>query len=139
MRKKMFSIGINAHKNCDNLITLIRSSNDLQFGTLDYLFFKILNLTPVEYFNIVENDFEYSEEEIEVYEDEYFKSEKEELNKILREEIIEVVQFIRKKSLKLDMIKIVFIDKFIGNSINFNSEYIMKTILEYYNDKKRSN
>lgn len=138
-KRGVFSNGINAHENCDNLITLSRSSSDLHLGLLDYLFYKILNCDPDLYFdNESENIFnlsDISESERKTLQNEYLKYESEPLNKSLKKEIKDFVIEIREKSIKKNLIRKSFGCSYIEKSLSFGAEFILKELIKFYKKK----
>ncbi|MGL4452471.1 MAG: hypothetical protein ACRCTZ_15000 [Sarcina sp.] len=137
-KKKVTPIGANAHMGVDNIITLYRSSNDIFNGVLDYIFFKVLNLEPVEYFNVKEFEFEPEEKEIEEIQSDYLNYElkyKKEISKSLEKDIEEVVLYIRKKALEDKKIYKFTNDKYLEDEISYSFEYVIKKIMDYYKER----
>lgn len=123
----------------DNLITLSKSNNDIYDGINDYIYFRVLNVEPVEYFNLTkryEADKEYYEWEIEMYQSNFFNFEnKNNFSEKIKKDIEEIVKYIRKKALKNHLIKEVFEDKYIEASIEYDADYISIQIMKYYREK----
>lgn len=122
----------------DNIITLYRSSNDIFNGVLDYIFFKVLNLEPVEYFNIKEFEEEPGEKEIEEAQGDYLNYSvkfKKEISKSLENDIEEVILYIRKKALEDKKIYAFTPDKYLENEISYSFKYIVKKIIDYYRER----
>lgn len=123
----------------DNLVTLSRSNNDIYDGVNDYIFFRVLNLEPIEYFNLTkryETDKEYYEWEIEMYQANFFNFEnKNNFSEKIKNDIEEIVKYIRRKAIRNNLIKEVFKDKYIENSIGYDANYISTQIMKYYREK----
>lgn len=123
----------------DNLITLSRSNNDIYDGVNDYIFFRVLNVEPIEYFNLTkryETDKEYYEWEIEMYQANFFNFEnKNNFSEKIKNDIEEIIKYIRRKAIKNKLIKEVFKDKYIEASIGYDDNYISTQIMKYYREK----
>ena len=123
----------------DNLVTLSRSNNDIYDGVNDYIFFRVLNLEPVEYFNLTKRydpDKEYYEWEIEMYQANFFNFEnKNNFSEKIKNDIEEIIKYIRRKAIKNNLIKEVFKNKYIENSIGYDDNYISTQIMKYYREK----
>lgn len=140
MKKKydgrIVRVGNKNHTYLDNVYTLMKSNNDVYSGCADYLFFKILNLEPVEYFNLC--NMTVSEEEIEYYQKDYenFKT-KNKFSKKIINDLHEIEKYIRTKAIEENVIHKILDDKYMENSnnCNYNSEYISIKILKYYRNK----
>ncbi|MGL5718301.1 MAG: hypothetical protein ACRCX2_35180 [Paraclostridium sp.] len=137
-KRNMFPIGINVHNSIDNVITLYRSSNDLYDGTLDYIFFKVLNLEPEHYFNLSEMN-ELTDQELREYnvafrnyEEKYEKD----TNEVLAKEIKEIIDFVRKRALTSGAIEEISKGKYLETYYSFNFTFIIKCIIDYYKIKK---
>lgn len=139
MKRAVVSVGNGNHEMLDNLITLSKSNNDIYDGINDYIYFRVLNVEPVEYFNLTkryEVDKEYYEWEIEMYQNDFFNYEnKNNFSEKIKNDIEEIVKYIRRKALKNNLIKEVIKNKYIENSNDFNSDYITKKIIKYYKEK----
>lgn len=138
MKTAIVSAGNGNHKMIDNLFTLSRSNSDIYDGIVSYMFFKILNLEPVEYFNLTESKFQnpFKEWEIELYQKDYINfREKNNFSEKIIEDIEIISSFIRRKALKENVIKEVFKNKYIEASIDFGAKYIEKQIIKYYKEK----
>jgi hypothetical protein len=137
-RGKVFAIGINAHNYIDNIITLIRSSNDLYDGALDYIFYKVLNLDPIGYYNM-SGDEEFDEHEIDEFQrsfekyDEKFETE---TNAVLSKDIKEFIVFLREEALKAEMIEPVYGKYYLDVKYSFSYDFIIKKIFEFYRRRK---
>lgn len=132
------SVGNGNHEMLDNLITLSKSNNDIYDGINDYIYFRVLNVEPVEYFNLTERylNKEYYEWEIEAYQNDFFNYEnKNNFSEKIKNDIEEIVKYIRRKALKNNLIKEVIKNKYIEASNDFNSDYITKKIIKYYKEK----
>ena len=88
---KKHGSSINVDKNIDNLFLLISSTSDVFNGLISYLYFKILNMTPKEYFNLENEDGFYTKEEIKVENLEYLKYEEFNFNKTIEQDIKDVI------------------------------------------------
>lgn len=123
----------------DNLITLSRSNNDIYDGVNDYIFFRVLNVEPIEYFNLTKRydpDKEYYEWEIEMYQANFFNFEnKNNFSEKIKNDIEEIIKYIRRKAIKNNLIKEVFKNKYIENSIGYDDNYISTQIMKYYREK----
>lgn len=123
----------------DNLITLSRSNNDIYDGVNDYIFFRVLNVEPIEYFNLTKRydpDKEYYEWEIEMYQANFFNFEnKNNFSEKIKNDIEEIIKYIRRKAVKNNLIKEVFKNKYIENSIGYDDNYISTQIMKYYREK----
>lgn len=123
----------------DNLITLSRSNNDIYDGVNDYIFFRVLNVEPIEYFNLTKRydpDKEYYEWEIEMYQANFFNFEnKNNFSEKIKNDIEEIIKYIRRKAIKNKLIKEVFKDKYIEASIGYDDNYISTQIMKYYREK----
>ena len=122
----------------DNLITLSRSNNDIYDGVNDYIFFRVLNLEPVEYFNLTEQEFQepFKDWETDLYQVNFFNFEnKNNFSEKIKNDIEEIVKYIRRKALKNHLIKEVFKDKYIEASIEYDADYISTQIMKYYREK----
>ena len=123
----------------DNLITLSRSNNDIYDGVNDYIFFRVLNVEPIEYFNLTKRydpDKEYYEWEIEMYQANFFNFEnKNNFSEKIKNDIEEIIKYIRRKAIKNNLIKEVFKNKYIENSIEYDDNYISIQIMKYYREK----
>lgn len=123
----------------DNLITLSRSNNDIYDGVNDYIFFRVLNVKPIEYFNLTKRydpDKEYYEWEIEMYQANFFNFEnKNNFSEKIKNDIEEIIKYIRRKAIKNNLIKEVFKNKYIENSIGYDDNYISTQIMKYYREK----
>lgn len=139
MKRAVVSVGNGNHEMLDNLITLSKSNNDIYDGINDYIYFRVLNVEPIEYFNLTKRydvDKEYYEWEIEMYQNDFFNYEnKNNFSEKIKNDIEEIVKYIRRKALKNNLIKEVLKDKYIENSNTFNSDYITKKIIKYYKEK----
>lgn len=134
-KKKVTPIGANAHMGVDNIITLYRSSNDIFNGVLDYIFFRVLNLEPVEYFNAKEFDFEPEESEIEGIQEDYLNYNlkyRKEISKSLEKDIDLVILYIRQKALEDEKIYEFTSGKYLETKLSYSFEYIIKKIMDYY-------
>lgn len=125
----------------DNIFTLIRSNKDELLGLAEILFYSIINTTPCEYYNIVENDL--TEEEIDECCNDYqnYLDYYQNLKKHTKEEVNDVVKFIRKEAIEEQAI-VVFCrisDKEViyEPQYKFDMNYIAKKILKYYNKIKK--
>ena len=104
----------------------------------DYIFFRVLNIEPVEYFNLTEQEFQvpFKEWEIELYQRNFFNFEtKNNFSEKIKEDIEDIVKFIRRKALKLKIIKEIFKGKYIEASIDYNAKFIEKQVIKYYKEK----
>lgn len=122
----------------DNLITLSRSNNDIYDGVNDYIFFRVLNLEPVEYFNLTEQEFQepFKDWETDLYQVNFFNFEnKNNFSEKIKNDIEEIIKYIRRKALKNHLIKEVFKDKYIEASIEYDADYISTQIMKYYREK----
>lgn len=123
----------------DNLITLSRSNNDIYDGVNDYIYFRVLNVEPIEYFNLTKRydpDKEYYEWEIEMYQANFFNFEnKNNFSEKIKNDIEEIIKYIRRKAIKNNLIKEVFKNKYIENSIGYDDNYISTQIMKYYREK----
>ena len=72
---KKHGSSINIDENIDNLFLLIYSTSDVFNGLISYLYFKILNMTPKEYFNLEDENNFFSKEEIEEENKDFLKYE----------------------------------------------------------------
>jgi hypothetical protein len=129
----MTSMGMNVHRDVDNLITLYRSNSDLHLGLVDYLYFKILNCSPVEYYNISDAEF-IEDNELNFMQEQFEKYEGTFLNKTLSNENEEFVEILREESIRGGFIKKCEFspDKFVESSARFDSSFIVKNLLLYY-------
>lgn len=136
-KKKVTPIGANAHMGVDNIITLYRSSNDIFNGILDYIFFKVLNLEPVEYFNAKEFEFEPEERDIDEIQEDYLNYNlkyKKEISKSLEKDIEEVIPYIRRKALRDKKIYEFTEGKYLETKLSYSFDYIIKKIMDYYKE-----
>ncbi|MGL4989499.1 MAG: hypothetical protein ACRCX2_09445 [Paraclostridium sp.] len=136
-KSKIIPIGTNADYAVDNIITLHRSSNDVFEGVIDYMFYKIINCTPIECINISKYEFEYPEEELNEMEENFkqydLKYDKE-ISKTLKKQIDTAIILIREIALAEEVIEEVVKGKYceVGNS--FNQLYIIGKIIELYKE-----
>lgn len=136
---KKYGSSINIDKNIDNLFLLIYSTSDVFNGLISYLYFKILNMTPEEYFNIENEDKFYSNEEIEQEQEDFFKYEKFNFSKTIDKDIKEVVEYIRKDAIKNKILKKISNYYLIEDYDKYNSDYILKKIYNFYKGEKNNN
>lgn len=138
MKTAIVSAGNGNNNMIDNLFTLSRSNSDIYDGIISYMFFKILNLEPIEYFNLTESKFQlpFKEWEIDSYQRDYINfREKNNFSEKIIEDIENISIFIREKALKEHMIKETFKNKYIEASIVFGAKYIEQQIIKYYKEK----
>ena len=131
LRGKVKSTGINMHDKVDNLITLYRSNNDLHIGVIDYLYFAILNCTPVEFYNLNEVA---EEEDIDFLQEQFTKYDEGFLNETLKEQSCEFVKKIRECALNEGVITKSTISPcmFHPNVALFDGGYIVEKLFLYY-------
>lgn len=137
-RNIVVSVGNKNHELLDNIITLTLSNNDIYGGVADYIFFRVLNLEPVEYFNLTEQEFKepFKEWEIDMYQRYYHNfEEKNNFSDKIKNDIEDIVLHIRRKSLKNKIIKEIFKGKYIEASLKYDAKYIFKEIIKYYKEK----
>lgn len=125
---------INVDKNIDNLFLLISSTSDVFNGLISYLYFKILNMTPIEYFNI-EIDDVLTQEDIDVENDEFEKYDNWIFSKNIQDDINGVLKTIREESVNENVLKKVGDYYLINNYDKYNYAYIFKKIYNYYKKK----
>lgn len=126
------------HKKLDNLFTLSLSNNDVYGGVIDYIFFRVLNLEPIEYFNLTEQLFEeeFTDNDIDLCQKNYFDFEKKNnFSDKIKDDIEEVINFIRKKALDEKIIKEIIKNKYIEASYKYDAKYILKKIIKFYREK----
>lgn len=136
-KKKVIPVGTNVHSFLDNVITLYRSSNDTFTGALDYIFFKVLNCDPEQYYNLTDSE-EISKDEIKEMQEEYENYEKKhckEVSKTLERELNEVILYIREKALKENVIKEFSNDKYEEINYSYTFEYLLKKLMDFYKEK----
>jgi RIO-like serine/threonine protein kinase len=135
VKSKIISIGTNADFGIDNIITLYRSSNDVFYGVLDYMFYKVLNCDPSEHNNLTELPFEYNEDELEEmifnFEQYELKHDKE-ISKVLKKDIEKCIIYIRKKALKDGIIEEYIKSKYVEVKESYTLEYLIVQIMNYY-------
>lgn len=131
--KPIISVGVNVHNKIDNLITLISSTADVFDGTLSFLFFKVLNLEPVMYFNTLTNSYMTPKEENQCQFN-YKQFEAFKFNDVIHKEIEEAIIFIRNEALSKKYIEkkgsVYFVIK-----DAYNAEWIMKTLYKMNRQK----
>ena len=133
---KKHGSSINVDKNIDNLFLLISSTSDVFNGLISYLYFKILNMTPKEYFNLENEDDFYTKEEIKVENLEYLKYEEFNFNKTIEQDIKDVISYIREDAVKNNILKKISNYYFVENHDKYDSRYIIKKIYNYYKERK---
>lgn len=137
MKTAIVSVGNGNHNMIDNIYTLSRSNNDIYDGVADYIF-RVLNLEPVEYFNLTEAEFKepFKEWEMDLYQRDFINFEvKNNFSEKIKQDIEDIVLFIRRKAIKRKIIKEVFKDKYIESSIDYNAKFIEKQIIKYYKER----
>ena len=129
----MFSVGFNNHMEVDNVITLLRSSNDIFDGTLDYIYFKVLGCDPVTYFNLIDEDelTEQEKDEYQFYFEEYEKKHLLLMNENFCIELKKLIFHLRDISVENNIIK-EELGYYISNNNKFSLRYVMKEILRFY-------
>ncbi len=135
---KMVRAGNKNHEYLDNLITLSKSNNDVYTGCTDYLFFKILNLEPIEYFNLTEVEYQepITDEEIDFYQEDYINFEtKNNFSDKIKNNLKTIENFARKVALKEKIIKEVIKGKYIEASNKYDSKFINTCIYKFYAQK----
>lgn len=138
--RRVDSVGNSNHPLLDNIWTLINSNNDIYDGVADYIFFRVLNLEPIEYFNLTEQQFEeeFTDEEIEELQENFFNFQtKNNFSKKIKNDIKEIIEYIRKKAIESNVIKEVLEEKYIEASLVYNAKYIKTQIIKYYFNKER--
>ena len=133
---KKHGSSINVDKNIDNLFLLISSTSDVFNGLISYLYFKILNMTPKEYFNLENEDGFYTKEEIKVENLEYLKYEEFNFNKTIEQDIKDIISYIREDAVKNNILKKISNYYFVENHDKYDSSYIIKKIYNYYKERK---
>lgn len=131
--KKVVSVGVNVHNKIDNLITLISSTSDVFDGLLSFLFFKVLNLEPIMYFNTLESNSMTPKEENQC-QNNFKRFEEFKFNDIIHKEIEEAIVFVRTEALTKKYIEKKGSVYFVIND-SYNAEWIMK-VLYKMNRKK---
>ncbi|MGL5316075.1 MAG: hypothetical protein ACRCX2_33255 [Paraclostridium sp.] len=136
-KSKVVPIGTNTDYGVDNIITLYRSSNDVFYGVIDYIFYRVLCCTPVEHVNSTPLPFDYTEEEIddmnlnyEEYDSKYDK----EISKVLKDDIETAIIYIRNKAIKEGVITEFTKGKYTEVKESYNLEYIIGKVLQYYRE-----
>lgn len=117
-----------------NLLSQYRSSNDPQCGLLDYLYYKILGITPKDDEKLLNL---YSKHEVARIQDEYIKySDHIEYDESKLNIIENFVAFVRNRSI-LDK-KIKKENKYVYKKISntYDSKYILQQIFNFYNKEK---
>lgn len=139
MNSSIVTVGNKNHNDLDNILTLSISNNDIYCGCVDYLFFKVLNLEPIEYFNLTNMEFldPITDSEIDYYQKTYllFK-EKNHFSEKITSDLKELELYIREKALEENVIKESIIkNKYIESAYSYNSEYLFSKILKFYSEK----
>lgn len=139
-KSKFESVGNANHCCLDNIWTLMNSNSDLYDGVISYIFFEVLNCTPVEYANLTPMIFEeeLSEREINNLEKNHlrFKNQNKYSNKI-KSDIIKIITYVRKEALQAGIIEETIIkDKYVEKTTGFNANYIIKKMITFYNKNK---
>ena len=127
---------MNVQSDINNLITLFNGNNDVYDGILSYIYFRVLNMNPIEYFNIEDEDEIYSESERQSIQEEFEKFGKLELTQEIKEEMEEIIVLVREKALKEKVLSKFGEYCLIEKHNQFQCDYIIKEIFRYYNLKK---
>ena len=133
---KKHGSSINIDENIDNLFLLIYSTSDVFNGLTSYLYFKILNMTPKEYFNLEDENNFFSKEEIEEENKDFLKYEEFKFSKTINEDIKKVIEYIRNDAINNNILKKMSNYYFIINYDKYDSEYIIKKIYNFYKGEK---
>lgn len=133
---KKHGSSINIDENIDNLFLLIYSTSDVFNGLISYLYFKILNMTPKEYFNLEDENNFFFKEEIEEENKDFLKYEEFKFSKTINEDIKKVIEYIRNDAINNNILKKMSNYYFIINYDKYDSEYIIKKIYNFYKGEK---
>ncbi|MGL6132427.1 MAG: hypothetical protein ACRCZ9_12515, partial [Fusobacteriaceae bacterium] len=107
-KSKVVPVGTNCDYGIDNIITLYRSSNDVFYGVIDYLFYRVLGCTPIEHLNINDYGFDYDDatlNDIEENHKEYCLKYDKEISEPLKDQIDKAVLIVRHTALEEGVIK----------------------------------